>query len=371
MPLPVKAFLALGVSVLAASWTLRAADGPAIPPKAELLATMERVADWQIAHDPADRPRDEWVQAAGYTGIMALAEISASPRFDAAMMKMAEGNHWKDAKRPYHADDQCVSQTYIELYFRHHDKAMLAPTIQKFDYVIEHPMDHNLEFVGPKKNDRWAWCDSLFMAPPGWLRLTAATGDKKYLDYTVAHWWETSDYLYDKDAHLYYRDSTYFKKREANGEKVFWSRGNGWVLAGLARVLPYLPKDHPSRPRFEQQFREMAAKVITLQQPDGFWHSSLLDPKSYPAEEESGTGFFCFGLLWGINNGLLDRSTYLPVAMKAWAAISSCVQPDGKVIHVQPIGSDPKTFDQTATEPYGVGAYLLAGRELYRMAGGN
>jgi len=346
--------------------------------RAEVLATMEKAADWQLAN-PAKHPVDGWVQAAGYTGMMALADRSASPRFHDAMMKMAETNAWKPAQRKvkvageeqpdvYHADDHCVVQIYAELYFRHHDAKMIAPSRERFDYIRAHPSAaKSLEFVGPLKNQRWAWCDSLYMGPPAWLRLWKATGDRAYLDYAVAHWWETSDYLYDKEEHLYFRDSTYFKKQEANGKKVFWGRGNGWVMGGLVRMLQLLPADHPARPRFEQQFREMAAKLIALQQADGFWRASLLDPDSYPAKEASGTGFYCYAFTWGVNQGLLDRATYRPAALKAWAALTTCVQPDGKLNHVQPIGADPKKFDEKATEPYGVGAFLLAGSEIYRL----
>src|ERR1044071_7963654 len=148
------------------------------------------------------------------------------------------------------------------------------------------------------------------MAPPAWVRLWKATGNKAYLDYAVDHWWKTSDFLYDTEEHLYARDSSYFTKREANGKKIFWSRGNGWVMGGFVRVLQYLPADHPARPRFEKQFREMAAKLVAVQQPDGFWRSSLLDPVDYPAKEESGTAFYCYALAWGVNQGLLDGATY-------------------------------------------------------------
>jgi unsaturated rhamnogalacturonyl hydrolase len=351
---------------LALGFATSACAAPVGPDRAVVLAEMESVADWQLAH-PAKYQADGWVQAAGYTGFMALADVSASPRFHDAMMKMADGNGWKPARRIYHADDYCVTQTYAELWFRHHDPAMLAPTIERFDYILAHRMDDNLEFIGPQKNDRWAWCDSLFMGPSAWVRLWQATGKQAYLDFMVEHWWKTSAYLYDKDEHLYYRDSTFFPKREANGKKMFWSRGNGWVMGGLVRVLQYLPADHPARPRFEQQFREMAARLVTLQHADGFWHSSLLDPDSYPAKEASGTGFFCYAFTWGVNHGLLDRATYLPAALKAWESLVTCVQPDGRLSHVQPIGADPKKFDENATEPYGVGAFLLAGSEVYRL----
>ncbi|HVS52886.1 MAG TPA: glycoside hydrolase family 88 protein [Opitutaceae bacterium] len=365
----ISASVAAVLSFFNSASSLTASEAAAkVPPAADVLATMERVADWQLAN-PSKRDPAGWEQGAGYTGMMALAEISPSPRFEQALLKMGAANQWQGAKRRYHADDYCVAQTYAALYFRHHDPAMLAPTIERFDFILAHPKDDNLDFddkKNPDKLDKWSWCDALFMGPAGWVRFWKATGKKEYLDFAVTNWWKTSDYLYDKDEHLYFRDSTYFARREANGKKVFWSRGNGWVFAGLARVLQDLPVDHPARPRFEQQFREMAAKLLAVQQPDGFWRSSLLDPEEYPSKETSGTGFYCFGLFWGVNHGLLDRATYLPAAAKAWAALVSSVEPDGRLIHVQPIGADPKNFDPNWTEPFGVGAFLLAGSEAYR-----
>ncbi len=345
-----------------------AEPAPPVPDATQVLAVMERVADWQLVHPAANRPKDGWVQAAGYTGIMALAGISESPRFDEAMMKMGAENQWKPGSRVYHADDYCVVQTYAELSLRHHDATLIAPATERFDAILAHPTPVGREFNSPQRVINWWWCDALFMGPPAWLRVWKATGKQAYLDFAVENWWKTSDFLYDRDEHLYFRDATYFDKREANGKKIFWSRGNGWVMGGLVRVLQYLPADHPARPRLERQFREMAARIVALQQDDGFWRSSLLDPANYPAKEESGTGFFCYALTWGVNHGLLDRGTTLPVALKAWAAVGTCVEPDGRLIHVQPIGADPKKFDENATEPYGVGALLLAGSEIYRLA---
>jgi rhamnogalacturonyl hydrolase YesR len=198
--------------------------------------------------------------------------------------------------------------------------------------------------------------------------LTAATGEKKYLDYAVQEWWRTTDYLYDKKEHLYYRDSNYFGKKEANGKKVFWGRGNGWVMGGLVRVLQYLPKDHPDRPRFEQLFKDMSVKILTCQQPDGLWRASLLDPATFTLKETSGSGFYTYALAWGVNHGLLDGALFEPAVRKGWAALVACVAADGKLMHVQPIGESPKSFKDDSTEVYGVGAFLLAGSEVYRMA---
>ena len=338
-----------------------------------VLVLMERVADWQLAHprsnDKEGKP-DGWVNAAFYTGVMALARDSASPRFHDAMMKMGEDNHWQPASRPYHADDQAVAQTYLELYLQHREPRMIAPTQERFDWILAHPKDHNLQFdqvKNPDRLDRWSWCDALFMAPPAWVRLWKATGNTAYLDFAVTGWWVTSDFLYDQEEHLYFRDSSLFARTEKNGRKIFWSRGNGWVMAGLARVLGFLPADHPARARFEQQFREMAGKVLTLQQADGLWRSSLLDPGSYPMQETSGTGFYCYAFAWGINAGLLDRARFTPAVRRAWAALAGCVNADGRFTHVQPIGFTPVTFDPESTEPFGVGAFLLAGSEVRRL----
>jgi unsaturated rhamnogalacturonyl hydrolase len=337
--------------------------------RAEVLGVMERVADWQLANPSKWKPA-EWEPAAGYTGIMALAGISPSPRFEAAMLKMGEDNAWRPGPRMYHADDYCVGQTYAELYLKHRDPRMIAPLKAAFGHILANPQTIPLDFnaaKNPGRTDRWSWCDALFMGPPTWLRLSAATGDKAYLDFAVREWWNTSDFLYDKEEHLYYRDSTYFAKQEANGQKVFWSRGNGWVMAGLVRVLQYLPADHPARPRFEQQFQEMAARILGLQQADGLWRASLLDPASYPLKETSGSGFYCYALAWGVNHGLLDRVTYAPAVTRAWSALAACVTPEGKLTHVQPVGADPKHFPEDATEIYGVGAFLLAGSEVYHL----
>jgi rhamnogalacturonyl hydrolase YesR len=205
------------------------------------------------------------------------------------------------------------------------------------------------------------------MAPPAWAKLSQATADPRYLAYAVAKWWVTSDYLYDRSDHLFLRDSNAFSLREKNGCKIYWARGNGWVLGGLVKMLHTMPADHPARPRFLGQFREMSERVARLQSSDGFWRASLLDPASYPMQESSGTGFFCYALAWGVNEGLLDKAVYAPVAEKAWAALVTCVDKDGRLTHVQPVGFAPVTFDSNSTAPYGVGAFLLAGREMLRL----
>ena len=217
-------------------------DSARRPEPSAVLAAMERAADWQLAN-PSRHSATDWTQGAGSAGMMALAGISGNPRYRDSERAMGEANRWQPGPRKYNADDHCIGQTYEELYFLFREKAMIAPLRDRFDSILAAPpRARNLEFSYTPGTalDNWSWCDALFMGPPAWIRLSAATGDARYLDFAVANWWRTTDFLYDKQEHLFYRDSTYFEKRESNGKKVFWSRGNGWVMAGLVRTLQYL-----------------------------------------------------------------------------------------------------------------------------------
>jgi rhamnogalacturonyl hydrolase YesR len=331
---------------------------------------MKRVANWHLANSSA-HPATHWTQGAYYAGMMALASISDDPRYHDAMMEMGQKNDWKPSTNLfYHADNHCVLQTYLELFLQHHDFQMLEPAKQRCDQIMATPPkdENDLDFTKPGAQEKWVWCDALFMSPPVWARLSAATGDKKYLDFMNQRWWRTSDHLYDTQEHLYYRDDRFLTMHEANGRKVFWCRGNGWVMGGLVRVLQFMPADYPDRQRYVAQFKEMAARLADLQGEDGLWRASLLDPRSFPAPDSSGSGLILYGLAWGVNQKLLTRADYEPAIRKAWQGLVRCVDAKGRLGFVQPIGANPASLSATDTEVYGVGAFLLAGSEIYHFA---
>ena len=328
---------------------------------------MIKVVRWQLAN-----PKHElfdWTNGAFYAGMFAAYETTKSKEIWAALLDMGEKNKWAPGPRFDHADDIVIDQTYIDIYRITKDKRMLQPTL---DVVARIKAEKSREVE--KNGIIWWWCDALFMAPPTLVKLAKTTGDKSYLELNDRFFQETYDRLYDKEEHLYARDASYLidakgeGRREANGRKVFWSRGNGWVTGGLVRVLKELPKDYPKREFYLKQYKEMMARVAELQQPDGLWRSSLLDPSSYPGGESSGTGFYTYAMAWGINNNILARDKYLPVVKKAWAGLNTLLHPDGKVGWTQPIGADPRrNFSAESWEVYGAGAYLLAGSEVVKL----
>lgn len=328
---------------------------------------MTTAAMWQLAN-PKHQLWD-WTNGAFYAGISAAYETTGDKKLLKAMVDMGEKNQWKPGPRLLHADDIAICQTYVDVYRIKKDPAMIQPFTESMEKFLV-----TLYPVKGIEQITWWWCDALFMAPPAMVKLSMTTGDKRFMEKSDELFHQCYDLLYDKEEHLFARDLNYVikgepsDKREANGKKIFWSRGNGWVMGGLALLLSELPKDYKERPFYEKIYKEMAKRIASLQQEDGLWRASLLDPQSYPGGEASGSGFYTYALAWGINNGLLSKDEYLPVVEKAWKGMNTLIQPDGHVGWCQPIGADPKkNFTAESWEVYGSGAFLLAGSEVIKL----
>ena len=216
----------------------------------------------------------DWTFAVLYTGVLTAGRTLPEPRFQTAMLRVGEKVDWQLPVMPPERDDpadfHAVGQIYLDLYRIYHQKKMMTPTKDAFDALMKVP-----DVPGKPV---WWWCDALFMGPPTWARLYQATGDRAYLDYMDREFWITSKLLYRPQEKLYSRDATFLNARSKNGQLIFWSRGNGWVMAGIARTLDDMPQDYPSRPKYVEQFKQMASRIATLQGADGLWRTDLLDP---------------------------------------------------------------------------------------------
>jgi rhamnogalacturonyl hydrolase YesR len=353
-----------------------------IPPRREVLTLAARVADWQLARLDAahithfkeeSRSPLSWEQGAFWVGMTRLADASGEKRFREVIIAQGRANQWKPGPRLYHADDHVIAQSYLWAARHGAGTEAIAPLRATFDAILAKPAVTHLSFYIPQNYEdtaclrRWCWCDALFMSPPAWAELTRQTGDARYLDFALGEFWATTDFLYDPVEKLYFRDSRFFERRDPQGRKLFWSRGNGWVFAGLANLLDALPKDHPHRARLEGLFREMAAKIKAIQKPDGYWAPSLLGPENSPPET-SGTGFHTYGLAWGVKNGLLDAREYGPSIERGWAALTRAVAKDGRLGWVQQVSDRPENVAETDTQFYGVGAFLLAASAVASIA---
>jgi len=349
---------------------------------ATIDAIGDKVADWQIANlddlsyirsnEGGQTPnRRGWVHGALYVGMMNWAALPGNDSYFDPLRDISEENGWRLGDRVFHGDDHIVGQLYLTLYEWENDPRKISHTIEQFDQVLAANPEVSLEFAGDHVSGvgmacqlRWCWCDALFMSPQTWIMLSLATGEDQYMAYADKEYWATTDYLLDPEFNLYYRDSRFFTRRDEAGNKIFWSRGNGWVYAGLVNILRVLPQDHPSYPRYVSLYKDMAATFVSLQHANGFWSSSLLDRTEGQKPETSGTGFMTYGLAWGVNNGHLDEATYGQAVRKGWSALVSAVNDEGKLGWVQQIGSAPDSVLETDSQLYGVGAFLLAASQM-------
>ena len=346
------------------------------------VALAEKLADWQLARlndtqhiarvtGETRRPR-AWEQAVFWIGLSELADTTQSVKYRAAIMEMGRANEWKPGDRIYFADDHAITQSYLWAVNHGAGGAVKETTRARFDEILAKPAVATLGYYQPPEDffgneclKRWCWSDALFMAPPAWAEMTRLTGDDRYLKFALSEFWATTDFLYDPAEQLYYRDSRFFERRDAEGRKLFWSRGNGWVLAGLARLIPRVPPGE-DRNRLINLFIEMAGRVKDLQKPDGYWSPSLLDRDDTPPET-SGTAFFTYAIAWGINEGLLPETEYRPVVDRGWRALIAALQPDGRLGWVQQVSDRPEQVSATDTQYYGVGAFLMAASEITKL----
>jgi rhamnogalacturonyl hydrolase YesR len=353
-------------------------DPVAVPDPDRVLRVLNHTAaaQMQVLKDqPVYVPRRQfgavsvnWITATFLIGLGRLARVSDDSQAAGYSRQLAEHFNFGllGAWSPHNmmdADNIAIGELYQELYAHSGEPSEIAPLRQRLDYQLSH-----LETPPPPGKLVWWWCDALFMAPPVFARMSAQTGDPRYLRAMDAQWWHVYERLWSPEHKLFYRDERFKQLKTRGGKPLFWGRGNGWVAAGLARLLEVLPADHPSRPRYIATFRELMDSVSRVQRrDDGLWTASLLDPADPAGPETTGSAMFAYAMAWGINHSVLDRRIYLPRAQRAWAGLAARIQPNGLLGYAQRAGDQPVPSASTDHALYGTGAFLLAGVEVMAL----
>ena len=316
------------------------------------------------------RPSNIWTRGVYYEGLMALYNIDKKKKYYDYAVDWGEKHKWglRNGVTVRNADDQCCGQTYIDLYLIDRQPQRIQDIKTSIDNMVK-----------TEKADDWWWVDALQMAMPVFTRLGVLYNDTSYFRkmydlYYYTKYKHGDKGLYNPQDNLWWRDKDFDPPyKEPNGEDCYWSRGNGWVLAALVRTLDMIPKSDPHYNEYIQDYKDMCAALIKIQREDGFWNASLHDAANFGGKETTGTSLFTYGFAWGISKGVLDKSIYLPVVIKAWKGLASAVHVNGFLGYVQGTGKEPKdgqpvTFDSVPNfEDFGLGCFLLGGSEVYKL----
>ncbi len=368
------------VSLLTVSMGCGFLSAQPLPDRKETLQTVVKVNEY-FMNKYADytqpsfvgrlRPSNIWTRGVYYEGLMELHAICPREAYYDYAYNWGAFHKWgmRNGNTTRNADDHCCGQTYIDLYNICPDPTLIKNIKISMDMLVN----------TPQVND-WTWIDAIQMAMPIFAKLGKMTGEQKYYD----KMWDM--YAYTRNTHgdkgmfnvregLWWRDKDFDPPyKEPNGKNCYWSRGNGWVYAALVRVLNEIPANEKHRTDYVQDFLTMSQALKKCQRADGFWNVSLHDESNFGGKESSGTSLFVYGMAWGIRHGLLDRKEYLPMLLKAWnALVKEAVHPNGFLGYVQGTGKEPKdgqpvTYDSVPDfEDYGIGCFLLAGVEIYKL----
>ena len=307
-----------------------------------------------------------WNGAAYYSGLLEAWKYTKDENYLKQLKTVGRNFDWK--LHPGHqnstANNLLIGDVYLNMYLEEEDTACIADLKKEIKRIVAS------EFTG---GDYWWWVDALFVGPPTFALLSQVTGNPAYLDFMHKKWQFTYKDLYDEREHLFYRDSNWVcnpndsKTCTSSGGKIFWSRGNGWAVGGICRLLNYLPEGHPYRKFYIKILKKTLKSITAYQQQDGLWTSNLVDQKDFPDTETSGSALFCYAMAWGINNGIVSRKKYEPVVRKTWMALVKCIQPEGYLGQCQVEAHSPGKVSPTDTDWFGQGLFLLAATEVLRM----
>lgn len=336
---------------------------------------MKKYADYRLpSFYKKMRPSNIWTRTVYYEGLLSLYSIYPLDEYYDYAYGWADFHEWgfHRGTTTRHVDNYSPGQIYLDLY-------RLCPN--DAEKIRKTRANINMLVNTPQVNEWW-WIDAIQMGAPIFAKLGRLTGEQKYFDKMWAM------YAYTRNEHggngmfnpkdgLWWRDQDFDPPyKEPNGEDCYWSRGNGWVYVALTRIMDEIPANEKHRADYLADFLTMSEALKKCQREDGFWNVSLHDPDHFGGKELTGTSLFVCGMAWGINQGLLDRAEYLPIVEKAWnAMVKDAVHKNGFLGYVQGTGKEPKdgqpvTYDSVPDfEDFGTGCFLLAGSEVYKLAG--
>ena len=351
-----------------------------VPPAETVIAQARRVNDYFMAKFPdplrvvpfPSRHRvyegNIWTRGVYYEGLMALYAVDPQQRYIDYTMDWGDKFDWNmrnGQTLTRNADNYCCAQSYIDMYRIYGEEKMVANVTKCLENIL----------ATPEAVSDWTWIDAIQMGMPALIKYGVTMGRPEFFEKAWQMYnWARERFLNQAEG-LWWRDKDFCPPfKTPNGKECYWSRGNGWVIAALVRVLQELPASDPHRAVYEQDFLSFCRAIVGYQRADGTWNASIADPDDFGGPEATGTSLFLYGLAWGVNTGRLDAETYGPAVARGWNGLNRvCIHPNGFIGYSQGSGKEPKeaqpvTYDRIPDfEDFGTGCYLLAASEVSKF----
>ena len=368
----------------------------------EIKDVMDKSNDWFIDktenekyqipnHDgkPMDVKIDDsqWKDAVYYSGLTEA--FFTTGDMNKYYFLRGIGNQFKylndNGNHTPHGDNYQIGETYLQLNDIRGASFKVADTVDNAIYNLNRDMNDKTppkvsgsEWIDPNRDWShmgWWWCDALYMALNTYTLLSLQTGDKKYVEQAFEGYTYWKEELYNGTYNLWWRDSSQkgLKTNSVDADTnekfpVFWSRGNAWVLAALAKQLLYLDENEFPEiyAAYRNDYSELAESIAKYQRGDGTWNASIVDETYYGGKESTGTMGYIYAYCVGLRLGVLDSDVYYPVVKKAWNGIvENCIFESGQVGYMQTTGYQPQNYKDEATSKnntheFGMGLFLLA-----------
>lgn len=236
---------------------------------------------------------------------------------------------------------------------------------------------HGSSLIG-KFYPKSIWVDSLMMFSVFPAIYASENGDKELLDIAARQPSLYAKYMMDKDDNLWYHSYWFKFATHYPKNKVYWGRGNAWVISALPKILDRIG-GHPERQNILEILEKTSAALLKCQRKDGAFDTVLQKPgKTY--RELSATALIADGWLHSVRTGYLPES-YLEPALKAYKAVDDAIIINEKGVFMPEISAPTsplppfpylvyKITPKAKNLAYGVAAYIWAAIEYDKLMRG-
>lgn len=255
----------------------------------------------------------------------------------------------KDIK-PKNVNDCAIGDVLLTLYEMFKDERYLKKAKEIGDFILSYRDRLPSGGIVHEPGSRQLWIDTVYMICPFLVRMGEPYREEglKQLDVHIKYLMNPNIYLF----HHAWDENTFSLTPH------YWARGNGWMLATLVEIFPYL--EEGERSYYESIIKFMIKTLIKFQDKSGLWHTLINMKDTYL--ETSGSLLLGYGINKAISLGIVDES-YKDVIDKLLSGLKNRISKDGDVLGVSE-GTGPGDYiyyakRKTGIFPHGQGAVLL------------